>query len=261
MLISLGQLCDDDRVAILDKNEIDILKGKRLILKGNGNNKDGLWDIPISITVRHCAIAIITKEKTKTELIQYLHGFCFSPTPRTFLKTIKNGNFLTWPGLNNQKLLKHLPPIIATSLGNIDQELKNLQSTKIVKSEVEVEEGSDFYLDTESGNAHELCATIIPFNIKRKGFSDLTGALPHKSSRGKFYVMVMYDYGSNEILAEPIKNSQASTTQDAFLKTHKVLKARDSELKVYIMDNKCSSDLEKAMKKYEIDFQLAPPHM
>ena len=34
-LISLGQLCDDDCVAILDKNEINILRGKMLILKGS----------------------------------------------------------------------------------------------------------------------------------------------------------------------------------------------------------------------------------
>ena len=27
------------------------------------------------------------------------------------------------------------------------------------------------------------------------------------------------------------------------------------------MDNYCSSDLKEAMKKYEIDFQMAPPHM
>ena len=33
-LISLDQLCDDDCVAILDKNEINILKGKTLILRG-----------------------------------------------------------------------------------------------------------------------------------------------------------------------------------------------------------------------------------
>ena len=31
--------------------------------------------------------------------------------------------------------------------------------------------------------------------------------------------------------------------------------------KVYIIDNKCSSDSKEAMKKYEIYFQLAPPHM
>ena len=50
--ISLGQLCDNDCVAILDKNEIIILKGKTLILKGHRNKTYGLWDIPISGLVR-----------------------------------------------------------------------------------------------------------------------------------------------------------------------------------------------------------------
>ena len=100
-LISLCQLCDDECVAILDKNEINILKGKTIILKGHRNKKYGIWVIPISRLVRHRAMAIITKNKKKTELIKYPHGYCFSLTPRTFLKSIKNGNFLTWPGLNN----------------------------------------------------------------------------------------------------------------------------------------------------------------
>ena len=81
---------------------------------------------------------IITKDKTKTELIQYLHEFCFRKTPRTSLKSINNGNFLIWPGLKNQQFLRYLPPSIATDLGHMDQE-KKLQSTSNIKSEVEVE--------------------------------------------------------------------------------------------------------------------------
>ena len=90
-------------------------------------------------------------------------------------------------------------------------------------------------------NTHELCATIIHLNINRKGFSYLTGAFPHKSSRGNLYVMVMYDYNSNAILAKPIKHRQAATTRDSFLKIRKVLKARGSKPKVYFMENECSS--------------------
>ena len=41
--------------------------------------------------------------------------------------------------------------------------------------------------------------------MKIKGFSDITNTSPQKSSRENLYVMVMYDYDSNEILAEPIK--------------------------------------------------------
>ena len=185
-LISLGEMFDDDCVAIFDKNEINILKRKTPILKGHRNKTYGLWDIPISRPVLHRAMEIITKENTKTELIQYIHGCCFILTPRTLLKAIKNGNFLTWKGLNNKQLLKHLEPIIATALGHLYQERKNLQSTKNVKSEVEVEKDSNFYPDAESVKTHEMCATIIPFNIKRNGFSDITGNFLHKSSRGIF---------------------------------------------------------------------------
>ena len=180
LIISLGKLCDNDCIDILDKNKINILKEQPLIFKGHRNKTYGLWDIPISRPLRYCAHAIITGDKTKTELIQYLYLCCFSPTPRTFLKAIKNGNFLTWKGLNNQQWLKHLPSSIATDLGHLNQKRKNLQSTKQVKSELEVEENKEFYPEIETVKTHELCATIFPFNTKRESFIDLTGVFPHK---------------------------------------------------------------------------------
>ena len=79
---------------------------------------------------------------------------------------IKNGKFLTWTGLNNQKLIKHIPISIETALGNLDMDQKNLQLTKQVKYELEIEENILFpVMNTEK--THEVCATIIPFNTKR----------------------------------------------------------------------------------------------
>ena len=66
------------------------------------------------------------------------------PHHKNFPEDNKNENFLTWPGLNNQHLLKHLPPGITTALGHMYQERENLQSTKQVKSEWEIEEDSGF---------------------------------------------------------------------------------------------------------------------
>ena len=195
-LMSLCQMCDYDCVAILEKNEINILKDKTLILKGRRNKTDGLWDIPISRPARHCAMEIITKDKKKTELIQYNDGFCFSPKPRTLLKVIKNGNFLTWPDLSNQKLLKHLHPSIAAALVHLDQGGKTSNLKRVWNQKWNLRKTAIF--------THELCATIIPFNTKIKGFSDLTGAFPHKSSKGNLYFMVMYDYDRNAIMSEPI---------------------------------------------------------
>ena len=59
--------------------------------------------------------------------------------PKKITEGDKNGNLLTCPGLNNQQLLKHLPPSIATSLRYMDQERKNPQTTKQVKSELELD--------------------------------------------------------------------------------------------------------------------------
>ena len=126
---------------------------------------------------------------------------------------------------------------------------------------MDVKEDINFYLNKETVKTHELCATIILFNIKRKGFRDITGAFPQKSSIRNLYVMVMYDYASSAFLAVPIKNRQAATICDDFLKIHKILKLRGSDPKLYIMDNECSRDLKQAMKKHTIDFQLAPPHI
>ena len=67
--------------------------------------------------------------------------------------------------------------------------------------ELEIEEDVTFYLDKETVKTHELCAKTILFNIKIKGFSNRTGAFPHKSSRVNLYVMLVYDYDSNAILA------------------------------------------------------------
>ena len=63
---------------------------------------------------------IITKNKVKSDLISYLHACCFSPNISTFIKAVKNGNFITWPGLTTSAISKHLHPSIATAKGHLD---------------------------------------------------------------------------------------------------------------------------------------------
>ena len=82
----------------------------------------------------------------------------------------------------------------------MNQNRKNFQYTNNVKPEVEVEEDKCFYPDAQIVKTHEMCATIIPFNLKRKVFSDITSTSPHKSIRVNLYVMVLYDYYSNSIV-------------------------------------------------------------
>ena len=73
---------------------------------------------------------IIRKDKSKTELAQYLHASAFSPAISTFQTSINKGNFISWPGIQDLNFKKLIGTPEATLLGHLDQERKNLQSTK-----------------------------------------------------------------------------------------------------------------------------------
>ena len=45
-LISIGQLCDDDCIAIFSKYDVKIIKGDKILIKGR-RTTNGLWKIPI----------------------------------------------------------------------------------------------------------------------------------------------------------------------------------------------------------------------
>ncbi len=60
----------------------------------------------------------------KKDLIQFFHFACFSPSKDTFLKAIKNGNYISWPGLTYDVVNKYLDVSAATKLGRLQQERK-----------------------------------------------------------------------------------------------------------------------------------------
>ena len=51
-LISIGQLCDDNCIAVLDKKHLQVFKNKKCTLTGTRNPTDGLWDIPLPLPTR-----------------------------------------------------------------------------------------------------------------------------------------------------------------------------------------------------------------
>ena len=122
-LVSLGQLCDDDCEVNLNKKFLHVIKGKKEIIKGYRNSTDGLWDIPIPVYLKspkkqHASV-IIQKQTNKKDLIQFYHAACFSPTIATFLKAVKNGNFISWPGLTPNLINKFLKPTVAAHFGHL----------------------------------------------------------------------------------------------------------------------------------------------
>ena len=97
---------------------------------------------------------IITKNKTKTELAQYLHATAFSPSISTLQRAIQNGNFVSWPGIHQLNFDKLLKTTIAVEKGHMDQERKNLRTTQI-------DDITEFFTVKSDKRENELYVKVI----------------------------------------------------------------------------------------------------
>ena len=111
---------------LLDKNEINIFKNNKCIIKGKRNKADGLWDIPLQSipniisepcpNFQHTANAIIRKSQAKIELAEYLYGCCGSPAFMQFKMEIsylgQELNQFRSPSISHQVLIQQKGTLI-----------------------------------------------------------------------------------------------------------------------------------------------------
>ena len=131
-LLSLRQLLyNNGCVPLFDTYNVHVYKQGKLVTKGHRNFTDGLWDVKFQQHKINKINYIISKDKTKIELAQYLHACAFSPVISTFQKCIDNGNFITWLGIETLNFKNLLGTTEATAKRHINQERSNLQSIKV----------------------------------------------------------------------------------------------------------------------------------
>jgi hypothetical protein len=90
--------------------------------------------------------------------------------------------------------------------------------------------------------------------------TDQTGRFPVKSSNGKSYIMVLYNYDSNGIIATTMKSRKAPDLVAAYNKLHQQLLDGGIKPVLQRLDNEVSKVLIQAIKDKGIDFQLASPN-
>jgi hypothetical protein len=105
---------------------------------------------------------------------------------------------------------------------------------------------------------HVVYAKVI--TITGQIYSDQTGRFPVTSSKGNKYIMVVYDYYSTAILAEPLKNRTERELLRAYSKMHQYLTNLGLKPQLQKLDNKRSAALKQCMRKANLDFQLVPPY-
>jgi hypothetical protein len=72
--------------------------------------------------------------------------------------------------------------------------------------------------------------------------------------------MILYDYDSNAILAQPIKDRTAPELLKAFQVMEQQLVARGLKPKLMKLDNEASKLLKTYLHQQDITFQLVPPY-
>jgi hypothetical protein len=147
---------------------------------------------------------------------------------------------------------KYLSKSTATAKGHLNQQRQNARATKIKDAEK---------IDTEPDPYQGLKTQYVYADTIDAGqiYTDQTGIFPIVSSKGNKYIMVLYDYDSNAILAKPIKNRTAHKLLKAFQFMEQELVAKGLKPKLMKLDNKAPKLLKDYLYKQEIDFQLVPP--
>ena len=253
-LLSVGQLCDDGCLAVFTDEHVYITKQNELLLKGDRNTTDGLWDIPLKKECKQDSTSlklnyIIQKNKTKYELAHYLHACAFSPVILTFQEAIRKGNFVTWPGIGDINFQNVVGTTMATEKGHLKQEKQGLQSTTAEQAVYE-----DSFPATIKQKTSSCFATITKVPTKRTTYIDQTGKFPYQSSRGNQYLFVLYDYDANCILFEPIKNRTGESITKAWKKCHEKLTKHGHTTDMYILDNEMSPEIKQAFDNAKVKY-------
>ena len=262
-LLSVGQLCDAGCTATVTKERIEVTHDDQIILTGTRSPDTTLWhlDIPTEVEPEtifpyYANAAIGTN--TAANMVAFMHAAFFSPAISTLEKALQKGYIPNIPGFTAATLKKHPPQSAATIKGHLDQTRQNIRSTK-THTENEVED--EFYplqLTLPNDEQANYCYATI-FSQSGKMYSDQTGNFFQASSKGNLLIMILYDYDSNAILAEPLKNRKAENILAAYEKMHRYLKNRGMKPKIQILDNECSQQLKDYMITNNIKYQLAAP--
>jgi hypothetical protein len=205
-LLSVGQLWDEGYIVTFKQNTVTICNSESTkLLSGPRDETTGLWQINLKQTNKHIPDPISNSvyELCNTgSLVHYLHKALFSPTKAAMLQAVKDGHLITWPGLTEDAINKHLKLTPATAMGHMNQRRHNIRSTS--KEPIEKQQPPDTDLGTKN---HLVYAVVVD---QGQIYTDLTGKFPVRSSKGNSYVMICYIYDCNYIKVVPMKSRSAS---------------------------------------------------
>jgi hypothetical protein len=255
-LLSVGQLCEEGYIVTFQQDTVTICNSESSkLLSGPRDVATGLWRINLkqpNKTISDPITNNVYELHNTGALVHYLHKALFSPTKAAMLQAVKNRHLITWPGLTEEVINKHLKLTPATAMGHMNQRHHNIRSTS--KASIEKQQSPD----TDLGTKNHLVYAVVADQAQL--YTDLTGKFLVCSSKGNSYVMVCYIYDCNYIKVVPITSRYASEWVKSYDSIHKELTVKDFKPKLQTLDNKASTALKNFFTAQNIDYQLVSPH-
>jgi hypothetical protein len=180
-LLSVGQLCNEGYTVTFKKASVTICDPREFQIMNVARDLDtGLWRINLRKYNQQSQQPVannVYELRNAGALVHYLHKAPFSPT-------------ITWPGLTEEVINKHLKLTPATAMGHMNQRRQNIRSTskRPITADVEDITTTNTHLGTKT---HLVYAVLVD---QGQLYTDLTGKFPVRSSKGNSYVMVCNVY-------------------------------------------------------------------
>jgi hypothetical protein len=286
-LLSIGLLRDHGCEATFAARRVTItLRGTPILSGIRDHSTHGLWTINLTLEAsnapltdqvnrpRPSAHLALSGRCTVAERVAFYHAAMFSPVISTWCAALEAGHCTTWPGLTAKQVRQHAPHSVATVKGHLDQQRRNLQSTKVTdrplsdKLALSAKDGETSptlndtapdALQADEPRSHQLFAAC--HEATGQIYTDPTGRFVTPSTSGNEYLLILYDYDSNYVHAEPMRNRKGPEIIAAYKRSLLILTKAGLRPRLQRLDNEASAALQAHMDESDIDYQLAPPNV
>jgi hypothetical protein len=159
--------------------------------------------------------------------------------------------------ITEEAIHKHLKLTPAMDMGHMNQKRQHIRSTsKIVEVTSDLEDVSVTPVGTGE-KTNLVYAVVID---QGQLYTDLTGRFPVRSSKGNWYIMIIYSYDCNYIKPVAMHSISASEWVRAFGEVCQELTSRGFKPKLQTMDNEASASLKNYFTEQDMTYQLVPLH-
>jgi hypothetical protein len=179
----------------------------------------------------------------------YVHQLLCSPPAATLLHALATCTKLTTiPGLTPALICSHLPHSTDTNKGQMHCHCSRTASTcnnhaNIVLARAKVDQMCPPH---EACTIQDMfCFAALTNAMLGTMYSNITGAFLVRSFKNMQYIFVPYIYNLNAIIVQPMPYCTNALFIAAFSKVSAILRARNYQPALNVMDNECSKAVEK----------------